>query len=560
MTVISDLKTVVGNHHVITSEGKSLKYREGYRSGRGNALAVVRPGSLVELWRVLKVVQDNSLIVIMQAANTGLTEGSVPSQVDYDRDVIVINVMRIKGMQLIDNNHQVIAFPGTTLHELETRLNKVDREPHSVIGSSNIGATVIGGINNNSGGALIQRGPAYTELSLYAQITKDGKLQLVNHLGINLGHSPEEVLTNLEKHNYSEHEITFNDERVGHNRDYEERVRNVASDQPTRYNADPKELYEVSGSAGKLVAFAVRLDTYPKPQKEQVFYIGTNDPDVLEKLRRHILTKFKNLPISGEYMHREAYDLAKKYGKDSLMVIDYLGTTPLPFLFNFRAATERMLHHIPTFKPDFVDRVLQRSSALFPNQLPKRMEDFRSKYYHYLQLKVADAGIFEAKEYLNEFVKANEMEYFECTTKEAKLAAIHRYVAASVPIRYQETHQKEKNAILPLDVALPRNEEHWFETLPKSIDDKIKYKLYYGHFLDHVMHQDYILQPGVDSHELKKAILKLFDERGAIYPAEHNVGHLYHAPASLVKHYKENDPTNTFNPGIGLTSVKKNWH
>ena len=50
------------------------------------------------------------------------------------------------------------------------------REPHSVIGSSCIGASIVGGICNNSGGALIKRGPAYTELSLYAQITNKGKL------------------------------------------------------------------------------------------------------------------------------------------------------------------------------------------------------------------------------------------------------------------------------------------------------------------------------------------------------------------------------------------------
>ena len=110
-----------------------------------------------------------------------------------------------------------------------------------------------------------------------------------------------------------------------------------------------------------------------------------------------------------------------------------------------------------------------------------------------------------------------------------------------------------------MDIALPRNEEDWFEILPKEIDDKIKYKLYYGHFLDHVMHQDYILKKGVDPHELKQEMLKIFYKSGARYHAEHNVGHLYHAPESLVKHYKECDPTNMFNPGIGLTSTKRDW-
>ncbi len=43
------------------------------------ALAVVRPGSLVEQWRVLKVCAAAGKIVIMQAANTSLTGGSTPS-------------------------------------------------------------------------------------------------------------------------------------------------------------------------------------------------------------------------------------------------------------------------------------------------------------------------------------------------------------------------------------------------------------------------------------------------------------------------------------------------
>ena len=56
-----------------------------------------------------------------------------------------------------------------------------------MIGSSCIGASVMGGISNNSGGALIHRGPAYTQLALYARIDEAGEVQLVNHLGVRLG-------------------------------------------------------------------------------------------------------------------------------------------------------------------------------------------------------------------------------------------------------------------------------------------------------------------------------------------------------------------------------------
>ena len=46
---------------------------------------------------------------------------------------------------------------------------------------------------------------------------------------------------------------------------------------------------------------------------------------------------------------------------------------------------------------------------------------------------------------------------------------------------------------------------------------------------------------------------------GAEYPAEHNVGHEYKAKPSLIEHYKNLDPTNSFNPGIGQSSKNKNW-
>ena len=74
-----------------------------------------------------------------------------------------------------------------------------------------------------------------------------------------------------------------------------------------------------------------------------------------------------------------------------------------------------------------------------------------------------------------------------------------------------------------------------------------------------VFHQDYIVKKGNDCVELEHEMLKLLDQRGAQYPAEHNVGHLYEAKPTLRKFYKALDPTNSFNPGIGQTTKKKYW-
>jgi D-lactate dehydrogenase (quinone) len=554
---ITALESILDRKYIITNPSKTLRYRKGYRSGRGDALAVVKPGNLTELWQILKTAVKFDKIIIMQASNTSLTEGSIPAG-GYDREVIIVSTTRIKHLQLINQGSQVLAFPGTTLYSLESALKPLGREPHSVIGSSCLGASAIGGICNNSGGSLVKRGPAYTELSLFASIDENGELQLVNHLGIDLGDTPEQIVANLDAGNYDPNAVPESPKH-GHNHTYQTRVRDIDADSPARYNADPNQLYESSGSAGKVAVFAVRLDTFLKEQNEKVFYIGTNTPSVLEMIRRKALSEFENLPVAGEYMHREIYDIAKKYGKDSFIVINKLGTDRLPLLFSMKANAERILDKMKIFKPYLPDRVLQKLSYLFPNHLPKRMEEFREKYEHHLILKMSGNGSAEAEVYLTELFKEAEGDFFICTPKEGADAFLHRFVAAGAAIRFQEVHQDEVDDILALDIALRRNDMDWFEELPEEISSQIEHKLYYGHFLCHVLHQDYIVKKDVDAHALKEKMLELLDARGAIYPAEHNVGHLYEAAPALVDHYKKGDPTNSFNPGIGKTSKLKNW-
>src|SRR5262249_55490913 len=153
------------------------------------------------------------------------------------------------------------------LFELEKLLHPLGRNPHSVIGSSCIGASVFGGVCNNSGGALIHRGPAFTQLSLYAQIDEGGEVHLINHLGICFGNDPETILNKVEKGGFSPEEIEQDPHRVCSDHDYEDQVRDIEASTPARFNADPRRLFEAAGSAGKVMLFAVRLDTFPKEEE-----------------------------------------------------------------------------------------------------------------------------------------------------------------------------------------------------------------------------------------------------------------------------------------------------
>ena len=558
-SLISQLRQIVGDKYLITDPSKSEAYRSGYRFGNGNALAVVRPGNLTEFWAILKACVAADVIVIAQAANTGLTGGSTPDGNDYDRDIVIINAMRISGIQLINDAQQVVCLPGSTLNELEIALKPHGREPHSVIGSSCIGASVIGGICNNSGGALVQRGPAYTEMALYAQLTEQGELQLVNHLGIDLGETPEEILANLENQRYQRKDIQL-DCGKGHDHAYCNHVRQVDEDSPARFNADPVRHYEASGCAGKLAIFAVRLDTFVAENKTAVFYIGTNQTEALNDLRRHMLANFKPLPISGEYIHRDAFDVAAKYGKDTFWVIKKFGTHWLPKLFAMKAKVDRLAKKISFMPSHFSDKIMQAISTVLPEHLPKKLWQYRDQYEHHLIVKMGGDGVQEARDYLTSYFKeSSKGAFFECDAVETQAAMLHRFAVASAAIRYRAIHEKEVEDIVALDIALRRNDREWFETLPPEIDQKISHKLYYGHFMCHVFHQDYIVKKGHDCMELEHQMLALLDKRGAQYPAEHNVGHLYEAKPALRKFYKALDPTNSFNPGIGHTSKKKHW-
>jgi len=552
------MRDVVGQAYLLTDKAKKQPYTKGFRFGAGEALAVVRPGTLVEIWRVLKLCVEADVAVIMQAANTGLTGGSTPDGKDYDRPLVIISTMRIDDIQLVDSGKQIVGLAGSTLFGLEETLAPYGREPHSVIGSSCIGASIVGGICNNSGGALVKRGPAYTELALFAQIDANGNLSLVNNLGINLGSEPEEILSNLENKRYKDNDVMHPDARASDN-EYDERVRDVDSDTPSRFNNDGRRLHDASGCAGKLAVFAVRLDTFPIPEKKQVFYVGSNDAAVFTKVRRDILSTFKNLPDSGEYLHRDCYDVSKKYGKDMFIVISKLGAKFIPRLFAFKRKFDAFTDKLGFLPNKMSDRVMQYMSYVFPNHLPKRMEEYRDKYQHHWILEMSNDGVDEAKAYLDEFFKTNEGGYFECTEEEADKAILHRFVAGGAIGRYHVMHSKEVGAMMTIDVALRRNDPDWFEVLPKEIDDQIDTKLYYGHLFCHVMHQNYVLKKGADAKQLKGKILETFDARSAEYPAEHNVGHEYFAKDALKNFYRELDPTNSFNPGIGKTTKLKNW-
>ena len=107
--IIKELHQLFNPQQILTEDVDKSFYLKGFRVGKGDALAVVIPYSLLQLWQVIEFGVKHNLIIILQASNTGVTGGSTPHSNDYDREVIVVSTMKLKGIQLLDDAKQVIA-------------------------------------------------------------------------------------------------------------------------------------------------------------------------------------------------------------------------------------------------------------------------------------------------------------------------------------------------------------------------------------------------------------------------------------------------------------------
>ena len=201
-----------------------------------------------------------------------------------------------------------------------------------------------------------------------------------------MGDSPEEILTRLDKGRFDDSVVQDPAGAMASDREYARHVRDVASATPARYNADPRRLYEASGSAGKIAVFALRLDTFAADRNTRVFYIGSNRAADLEAIRRHILINFAQLPIAGEYMHRTAYELSRTYGKDLFLFIQRCGAQRVPQAFAWKTRFDALSERLG-LGAQLGDRLLQRLAAPLPEHLPARLNAFAARFEHHLLLK-----------------------------------------------------------------------------------------------------------------------------------------------------------------------------
>ncbi|MBQ4783323.1 D-lactate dehydrogenase, partial [Pectobacterium versatile] len=79
-------------------------------------------------------------------------------------------------------------------------------------------------------------------------------------------------------------------------------------------------------------------------------------------------------------MHRDIFDIAEIYGKDTFMMIDKLGTDKLPLFFNLKGQMDAIFSKVPFLPSHLVDRTMQFLGRLLPSHLPARMKTYRDRF------------------------------------------------------------------------------------------------------------------------------------------------------------------------------------
>jgi D-lactate dehydrogenase len=98
-----------------------------------------------------------------------------------------------------------------------------------------------------------------------------------------------------------------------------------------------------------------------------VFYVGTNETDCLEELRRRLLRDAPSLPIVGEYIHRDAFALAARYGKDMFLAIKALGARRIPQLLRLESGIAALARRFGLDGAALMGRALVRLAGLCPD-------------------------------------------------------------------------------------------------------------------------------------------------------------------------------------------------
>lgn len=174
MTKLDQLVELLGSAHVLTGTD-AASYVEDWRGRyRGQALAVVRPGSTEAVAQVVRWCAASGVPIVPQGGNTGLCGAATP---DSSGRAIVLSLGRLNRIRSVDTDNDTMEVEaGCILQSVQQAAREVDRLfPLSLAAEGS--CTIGGNLATNAGGTQVLRYGNARDLVLGLEVvTPQGKV------------------------------------------------------------------------------------------------------------------------------------------------------------------------------------------------------------------------------------------------------------------------------------------------------------------------------------------------------------------------------------------------
>lgn len=153
MTLFDDLRSVVGDGHVLTDPDLKAPYETDWtRRFTGTARCVVRPSSTAQVADVVRACAAAGAPIVVQGGNTGLVNGGVPAGGE-----VLLSLARLVELEPVDVlDSQVTVGAGVTLEKLQAHARAAGLD-FGVDLAARSAATVGGLVATNAGGIRVLR-------------------------------------------------------------------------------------------------------------------------------------------------------------------------------------------------------------------------------------------------------------------------------------------------------------------------------------------------------------------------------------------------------------------
>ena len=262
-TLLARFAAIVGDKYAITDRDAQAPYLVELRGlYQGHTPVVLRPASIEQVSRILKLANDTATPIVPQGGNTGLVGGQIPLH-----NEIVLSLNRLDRIREIDpTSNTLTCEAGVTLQRAREAAAAADRLYPQLLPSE--GSCTIGGnLSTNAGGtAAIAHGIARSHV-----------------LGI---------------------EVVLADGRVLHNL-------NKLKKDNTGY--DLKNLFiGAEGTLGIITAAVLRL--VPRPRSVETAFAGIESPEAALELLGIATEQSSGAVTSFEIMTRAGIELVLEHG------------------------------------------------------------------------------------------------------------------------------------------------------------------------------------------------------------------------------------------------------